>query len=187
MNVDIKEIEGYAYGAIQPSFILMFSKFFVNVNNFVVKLENLMEFLPEFYDGNRFFDSDMAVEPASPLALFVTILDTLNHYCGDQRFTPIRVLQEENSLCFALPTLSTAICRFNINLIKSLLEMTDKTNFREQAVGFLENHKRKARVFLPAGTNAGSFIAAAAEPVVYHQILLNSSKLVEAVYHKILP
>lgn len=163
MKIEIKKIDGYAYGAIQPSFILIFRDVSVTYKNVIEKLENLLELFPEFYDGNRFFDSGVAVEPASPLALFVTILDTLNHYCGDQRFTPIRVLQEENSLCFALPTLSTEMCSFNINLIKSLLEMTDKADLREQAVGFLENHKRKARVFLPAGTNAGSFIAAAAE------------------------
>jgi D-alanine-D-alanine ligase-like ATP-grasp enzyme len=163
MKAGVKQIEGYAYGAIQPSVVLTFSDYFTGARDFNKKLKQLLEYLPRFEDLQRFFDGDASIDQASTPVAFVTLLDTLNHYCGDQRFTPIRVFEEGASLCFALPTLSTAMTRFNMNAVKHLLDMVGQGTSSANVQSFLEQHKGKARPFLPAGTNAGNFIAAAAE------------------------
>jgi len=105
MKVELKQIEGYAYGAIQPSVVLTFSDYSAGARDFNNKLKQLLEYLPRFEDPQRFFDGDASIDQASSPVAIVTLLDTLNQYCGDQRFTPIRVFEEGASLCFALPTL----------------------------------------------------------------------------------
>lgn len=163
MKIKVKQIEGYAYGAIQPSYLLSFSNFSVGDQRLLGKLGGLLKRLPKFECQNRFLDGGVTISSASAPMIFVTILDTLNYYCGDQRFTPIRVFEEGASLNFALPTLSTAMSEVNIKAIKYLLGTTDETTVSRALFKFLEIHKRKTRAFLPAGTNAGNFIAAAAE------------------------
>lgn len=163
MKAGVKQIEGYAYGAIQPSVVLTFSDYLTGARDYNKKLKQLLEYLPRFEDLQRFFDGDASIDQASTPVAFVTLLDTLNHYCGDQRFTPIRVFEEGASLCFALPTLSTAMTRFNMNAVKHLLDMVGQGTSSANVQSFLEQHKGKARPFLPAGTNAGNFIAAAAQ------------------------
>jgi D-alanine-D-alanine ligase-like ATP-grasp enzyme len=163
MKVEVKEIEGYAYGAIQPSVILTFSDYSANAGIVSKKLRKLLEYLPRFEDPQRFLDGEVSIDQASSPVAFVMLLDTLNNYCGDQRFTPIRVFEEGISLCFALPTLSTAMTIFNMNSAKHLLGMIGRDTSSAQVQSFLEKHKGKTRPFLPAGTNAGSFIEAAAE------------------------
>jgi D-alanine-D-alanine ligase-like ATP-grasp enzyme len=163
MKVEVKEIEGYAYGAIQPSVILTFSDYSANAGIVSKKLRKLLEYLPRFEDPQRFLDGEVSIDQASSPVAFIMLLDTLNNYCGDQRFTPIRVFEEGISLCFALPTLSTAMTIFNMNSAKHLLGMIGRDTSSAQVQSFLEKHKGKTRPFLPAGTNAGSFIEAAAE------------------------
>ncbi|MGJ8605794.1 MAG: acetate--CoA ligase family protein [Marivita sp.] len=163
MKIDINQIEGYAYGAVQPSITLRFLEDTIDVQKHEAGFKKILDQLPRFEDDHRFFTGDEAIEHATPQALFVTILDTLNHFCGDQRFTPIRVFEEDRSQCFSLPTLSTAMSRFNMNAIQALLKLANKGALGKELAGFLEKQKRLARQFLPAGTNAGNFIAAAAE------------------------
>ena len=162
MKAEVKQIEGYAYGAIQPSVVLTFSDYSAGARDFNNKLKQLLEYLPRLEDPQRFFDVDASIDQASNPVAIVTLLDTLNQYCGDQRFTPIRVFEEGASLCFAFPTLSTAMTRFNMNAVKNLLDMVGQGTSSSNVQSFLEQHKGKARPFLPAGTNAGNFIAAAA-------------------------
>lgn len=163
MKAELKQIDGYAYGAIQPSVILTFSDYSAGTRDFNKKLKQLFEYLPCFEDPQRFFDGDASIDQASTPVAFVALLDTLNHYCGDQRFTPIRVFEESASLCFVLPTLSTAMTRFNMNAVKHLLDMVEQGTSSANVQSLLEQHKVRARPFLPAGTNAGNFIAAAAQ------------------------
>lgn len=163
MKLVINQIEGYAYGAVQPSITLRFLEDSIDEQKLEAGFKKILDKLPSFEDDHRFFAGDVAVEHTTVQALFITILDTLNHYCGDQRFTPIRVFDEDRSLCFSLPTLSTAMPRLNINAIQALLKIADKGTLSKEITGFLEKQKRLARQFLPAGTNAGNFIAAAAE------------------------
>ena len=163
MKIDIHQIEGYAYGAVQPSITLRFLEDTIDAQKHEAGFKKILDQLPRFEDDHRFFTGDEAIEHATPQALFVTILDTLNHFCGDQRFTPIRVFDEDRSQCFSLPTLSTAMSRFNMNAIQELLKIANIGTLGKELAGFLEKQKRLARQFLPAGTNAGNFIAAAAE------------------------
>jgi D-alanine-D-alanine ligase-like ATP-grasp enzyme len=163
MKVEMKQIEGYAYGAIQPSIILTFSDYSAGAENLCKKLQKPFEYLPRFDDPQRFSDSEGPIGSASAPAIFVTLLDTLNSYCGDQRFTPIRVFEEGASLCFALPTLSTAMGRSNTHVLNALVDMVGQSSSSSKVQRFLKEHKGKARPFLPGGTNAGNFIAAAAE------------------------
>ena len=163
MKVELKQIEGYAYGAIQPSIILTFSDYSAGSNNLQKKLKNLLEYLPHFDDPKRFFSGDASMDPISIPAAVVTFLDTLNHYCGDQRFTPIRVFKEDTSVVFALPTLSIAMSRFNTNALKTLLDMLGQSTSSDKVHGYVDQLKNRAQSFLPAGTNACNFIAAAAK------------------------
>ena len=163
MKIKINQIEGYAYGAIQPSITLIFFEDTIDVKKHEAGFKKILDKLPRFEDDHRFSTGDEEIEQATPRFLFVTILDTLNHFCGDQRFTPIRVFDKDRSKCFSLPTLSTEMSRFNVNAILTLQKIANKGALSKELVGFLEKQKRLARQFLPAGTNAGSFIAAAAE------------------------
>ena len=163
LKIVINQIEGYAYGAVQPSITLRFLEDTIDAHKYEAGFQKILDQLPLFEDDQRFFTGDEAIEHATPQALFVTILDTLNHFCGDQRFTPIRVFEEDRSQCFSLPTLSTAMSRFNINAILELQKIANIGTLSKEIAGFLEKQKRLARQFLPAGTNAGNFIAAAAE------------------------
>lgn len=163
LKIDVNQVEGYAYGAIQPSITLRFSDGLIDDRKLRENCNKLREQLPTFNANQRFFAGDIAFDQATAQALLVTILDTLNDYCGDQRFTPIHVFEEENSLCFSLPTLSTQMSLLNMNAIQPMLKMASNGILSKEIIGFLEKQKRLARQFLPAGTNAGSFIAAAAE------------------------
>ena len=93
MKAEVKQIEGYAYGAIQNSVILTFSDYSAGASDLNKKLKKLLEYLPRFEDPQRFFYGDASVDQASNPVAFVTLLETLNHYCADQRFTPIRCCQ----------------------------------------------------------------------------------------------
>ena len=163
MKININHIEGYAYGAVQPSVTLRFLEVTVDVQKHEAGLQKILDQLPHFEDDHRFFTGDKAIEHATPQVLLITILDTLNQFCGDQRFTPIRVFDEDRSQCFSLPTLSTAMSRFNLNAIQVMIKIANKGALSKELAGFLEKQKRLARQFLPAGTNAGNFIAAAAK------------------------
>lgn len=173
MKAEVKQIEGYAYGAIQPSVILTFSDYSAGAGDLNKKLKQLLEYLPRFEDPQRFLDGNASIDQASTPVAFVTLLDTLNHYCDDQRFTPIRVFEEGTSLCLALPTLSTAMTRLNMDTVKHLLGMIGQDTSSAQVQSFLEKQKGKTRPFLPGGTNAGNFIAAAAERKIPFKIFSN--------------
>lgn len=163
MKFNFKNIEGYVYGAIQPSTILSFHDASANDQSLLKKLETLLEYMPHVEDSNRFSFESVSLDQSSIPVIFVNILDALNHFCGDQRFTPIHVFQEDTSLSFALPTLSNSMTRFNMSAVKALLDVATRDNASAMVEDFLETHKRKTRPFLPSGTNAGNFIAAAAE------------------------
>jgi D-alanine-D-alanine ligase-like ATP-grasp enzyme len=163
MKVKVKHIEGYAYGAIQPSAVISFSDFTSEADKLATQLSNLIEGLPTSEDTQRFFGDDSLFEQNTFPALFVTIIDILNRHCGDQRFTPIKVFQEGGSICFAVPTLSPAMISANSRAVQSLLPKFIKGMRHEQLLKFIDELRQRGRDFLPSGTNAGSFIAAAAE------------------------
>ncbi|WP_223426609.1 acetate--CoA ligase family protein [Tateyamaria pelophila] len=163
MKIEIQKINGYAYGAIQSSLVMRFSNASSESDTISKTLKKLQESLPVFQDGNRFSTDGLVVNLNAASALYVTVIDILNHHCGDQRFTPIKVFEDGDSLCFALPTLSPAMSVFNINAVQLLLSKLRKGLKYENIIEFEEDLKKQARGFLSAGTNAGNFIAAAAE------------------------
>jgi len=163
MKVEYEQIDGYAYGAIQPSLLMRFSDIPPVSSILTTQLAKLQNGLPSFEDGKRFSVDGLALDEAAAPLLFATIIDSLNHHCGDQRFTSIKAFKEMDALCFALPTLSAAMSVFNINAVSSLLARLSQGEPSEDTLGFAEGQKRQTRRFLPSGTNAGNFIAAAAE------------------------
>ena len=163
MKIGIQRIEGYAYGTIQPSLIFRFSDLPSGQNNIPKQVAQLYESLPRFDDDNRFLQGGSASKLAKTPAALITALDTLNHYSGDIRFTPIQVFEEGKSLCFAVPTLSTAMTNFNFKNITHLLSMMGKGLKSDEISSLLADNKAKARAFLPRGTNAIGFILAASK------------------------
>ena len=163
MQVEVKHIEGYAFGAIQPSAVIAFSDFTSEVDKLATQLSNLIDGLPTLEDTQRFFGDDSLFQQNSAPALFVTIIDILNRHCGDLRFSPIKVFREDGSICFAVPTLSPAMITANSQAVHLLMPKFIKGLTHEQLMKFMDNLKKRGRGFLPGGTNAGSFIAAAAE------------------------
>jgi D-alanine-D-alanine ligase-like ATP-grasp enzyme len=163
MKIERQQIKGYAYGAIQPSLILRFSDAPSVTDILTIRLAELRESLPSFKDDNRFSADSLLVDLDTAPAIYVIIIDILNHHCGDQRFTPIKLFEEGGALCFAIPTLSPAMSIFNANALQPLLSNMGRCMIHEDIIEFADKQKKQARRFLPAGTNAGNFIAAAAE------------------------
>tara|TARA_B100001093_G_scaffold519347_1_gene607912 strand:- start:1914 stop:3518 length:1605 start_codon:yes stop_codon:yes gene_type:complete len=163
MKIGIQRIEGYAYGAIQPSIIFRFSDLPSGKNNASKQLAQLCESLPRFDDDNRFAHSGLATSLAEAPATLITILDNLNHYSGDSRFTPIQVFEEGKSLCFAIPTLSPTMTNFNFKSITHFLSMMGKGLQGDEISSLLAENKAKVRAFLPRGTNAIGLILAASK------------------------
>jgi len=163
MKVEVKHIEGYAFGAIQPSAVIAFSDFTSEVDKLATQLSNLIDGLPTLEDTQRFFGDDSLFQQNSAPALFVTIIDILNRHCGDLRFSPIKVFREDGSICFAVPTLSPAMITANSQAVHLLMPKFIKGMTNEQLMKFMDDLKKRGRGFLPGGTNAGNFIAAAAE------------------------
>ena len=163
MQIKIKYLEGYAYGAIQPSAVLSFSNLTSNIDQITTQLANLKVGLPAFEDPQRFSGETSLIEQNEDPALFVTIIDILNRHCGDQRFTPIKAFEEDGVICFAMPTLSSQMITANVRTVQPLLQKLAKSMSHEQLSKALDELKKRMRPFLPSGTNAGKFIAAAAE------------------------
>lgn len=174
MKIETQNVEGYVYGAIQPSLVLRFTDIPPVSGILTRQLANLKNGLRFFHDDHRFSAEGFAVGANTSPALFVTIIDMLNNYCGDQRFTPIKVFEDNDALCFALPTLSPAMSVFNLNAVYSFLSNQNKTGSSEHTTAFAEKQKQQARLFLPGGTNAGNFIAAAAERKIPFKIFSRS-------------
>ena len=163
MKLDIKQLEGYAYGAVQPSITIRFHGDTGEEENLTAGLKNIYEKIPRFEDENRFSTNDQDLNQHEAQALCVTILDTLNHYFGDKRFSPIQIFQDDKALCFSLPTLSTEMSRFNMSLLQTLLKIVSEPGPKNQIIDLLETQKTLVRKLFPSGTNAGNFLVAAAK------------------------
>lgn len=163
MKLTLQPIDGYAFGAVQSSVIVRFEDFQSPAGDTARILRQCLALVPGGSEPNRFKASNVALNLSAAPVLLVSILDNLNKYCGDQRFTPIYVFQDGKALCFALPTLSPRMCAFNLNYLQKTLRTTEAPLTPETSKKKLEVQKAKARPYLPSGTNAGNFITAAAE------------------------
>ena len=173
MQIKVKHLEGYAYGAIQPSAVLSFSNLTSNIDQITTQLANLKVGLPAFEGAQRFSGETSLIEQNEGPALFVTLIDILNRHCGDQRFTPIKAFEEDGVICFAVPTLSPQMITANTRAVHLLLQKLAKGMSHEQLSKTLDGLKKRMRPFLPGGTNAGNFIAAAAERKIPFKIFSN--------------
>lgn len=162
MKFEVKNVNGYAYGAIQPSVLIYISGLTSDMGEQLKHLTKLKDSLPLFDDPTRFSGPAELCNQKTAPALFVTIIDFLNRYCGDQRFTAIKVFREGNSICFSVPTLSTALITENVVGVSSLLSKSNNSASPPELLKYLEILKKRNRGLLPDGTNAGNFITAAA-------------------------
>lgn len=163
MQLTVKHIEGYAYGAIQTTAVIYVSNVEADTSSYVSQLAKLKEALPTFEDPMRFSGDPSLFDQSTAPALFVTIIDILNNYCGDQRFTPINVFKEDSSICFAMPTLAPLMVNAHLNAIDGFMKKLAKGMKAKELYNAIDSLKKQMRILLPAGTNAGNFIAAAAK------------------------
>lgn len=163
MNIQSQKIEGYAYGAIQPSLVLRFQDALIDTDAVAAVLGQILETPPLSPEPIDMVGRDLDVDPTAWTTRFVTLVDALNRLCGDQRFTPIQVFKQGQWLCFAIPTLSSDLSLLNSSAIPALVSNVGAGISRQHVSAFVQAQKQRARGFLPLGTNAGNLIAAAAE------------------------
>lgn len=174
MQIKLKHLEGYAFGAIQPTVVFSFSNLTTQSDQIIAQLVKLKADLPLFYDPEPFKGDISLIKKNEGPALFITIVDTLKQHCGDQRFTLIRVFEDDGETCFAVPTLSLKLVSAISRVVQSLLENLAKGMTDEQLSKSLNELRQRMRPFLPSGTNAGNFITAAAERKIPFKIFSNS-------------
>ena len=161
MQLEIQKITGYAYGAIQPQLFLRF-KDIKTQSSFWEYIKRIKDLLPHEENYGQFKFGSGVDTMAAPVEL-VSTLDVFNFYCGDLRLTPIKVFIEDEFLCFSIPTLSPDMAKYNLEFISKIL-MSPEDIFHKYNIGKeIEKQKDNMKLWLPAGTNAKRFIAAAAE------------------------
>lgn len=168
MNLNLRAIDGYVYGAIQPTAELQFSSTDSYPAHLVTGCAQLVKDLiaqgdPGPDDMEGFDDSHMP-------ALMCRALDLLNRLSGDQRFTPITSLSRETYL---LPTLSLGLTRQNLQLMGQVLNKTRGTVTPDVLRDMVAHAKKVSFRYLPGGTNPSNFIAAAGARKVPMKILSN--------------
>ena len=169
MKIETRLVKGYALGFVQPCLLAEFDAGWDIVSP---PIDALFE---------RVFDRFSTALGECPDALgledelrqtsvgrFVILADRLNQDCGDQRFSDIQKVAhspggESSFLTLALPTLAPRMVRENLaKLIKYIGEVASggATPDWEE---FCKLRAERCRAYLPGGTNAGNFIAAAAK------------------------
>jgi len=174
MDIKFQAIDGYAYGAIQPSILLRFSASNDVSAQLVANLELFLNYLPAVDKTPPFEGSAVQVDAATAASLTLRLLNGLNSYCGDQRFTPIKVFEEDDQLVYALPTLSPMMSRHNVEAVSQFLKETQNDFSKADVEAFADKLKATCRRFLPSGTNAANFIAVAAERRIPFKIFSSS-------------
>ncbi len=162
MQIRLQQIEGYAYGALQPSIIIRFSEIQTPSNEFKNQLKLIHSYIPNNECNDQFLETTEIRRSESFAKFFVAIIDAINYFCGDQRYTPITIFRENGALCFALPTLSLNMIAFNINNLANFLSRSKLYISKKDTQKLITQLKSATRPFLPSGTNAGNFLAAAA-------------------------
>lgn len=114
-------------------------------------------------DLDMFSSTADAFDIQSAPARMMTLLDMIQRHCGDQRFTPVKVFGDGEFLCFAYPCLIPQVARANLKALCNLIDIAKQPIQGAAALEFTQAVKNKARAYLPAGSNAISFISAAAK------------------------
>lgn len=164
MHINLRLISGFAYGARQPSIVVSINHAASQISpDLVGKLDTLNLGLSELVDTEIRTDEPPPDEHSAAVVRFMTVLDLLNLYCGDKRFTPMVEFSEEDAICCALPTLSTAMSLHNLNALQKFLENRTENLTAANIIDFAKSQKSKTEKYLPIGTNSINLIAAAAQ------------------------
>jgi cyanophycin synthetase len=164
VQLNIRLIEGYAFGAIQPSAIITVK---IDSAGNLKALEKILveiaKALPEHRVEFKKIADHFDLSKIPEVRIFFDVLDRLNKFCGDQRFTPITTYNKDDSLVFVIPTLSPHMVKENIIALQKFSFGVSGHIDKSKLDDFVSNQKKQCRKYLPGGTNAGSFIEAAAE------------------------
>ncbi|MCP9482667.1 ATP-grasp domain-containing protein [Shimia sp. CNT1-13L.2] len=169
MKIKTRVVRGYAYGFPQPCLLVAFDekwregslavdRLFEHVSSTSSRHVSMFALDPGYHDELQ----------QTSAGRFTLLLDQLNTSCGDQRFSSIRstqpwAVEEEVFFCLAVPSLAPMLVRENI---EALVAFASELRGNDETLdwdAFCSRRATRARAFLPGGTNAGNFIAAAVE------------------------
>lgn len=177
MQLNIKFIEGYAFGAVQPSVLITVKIDSVgNLRNLGKILIEIGRALPEHIVEFKKIPCDFDFSKTPEVKIFFDVLDRLNKFCGDQRFSSIATYNKDGNFVFVIPTLSPHMVKENIIALQKFSHGVSGHIDKSKLDEFIFNQKKQCRRYLPGGTNAGSFIEAAAERKIPFRIF--NSKMV---------
>lgn len=101
----------------------------------------------------------------------VTLLDQINKFSGDYRFTDVKSIESNSTNGFVLPTLAPNLAEYNLRALLKLIRLP-ATKITDQTIHAFRKELREAGArFLPQGTNNIQFIKAAAEKKIPFKIL----------------
>ena len=168
MKLNLRAIDGYAYGAIQPSAELYVPDKATHPQHLITGCTELVNNLVarEGFDLQARAEIDLSNFPA----LMCRALDLVNQFSGDQRFTPIQTLAPDRYL---IPTLSPGLTLQNLSLVGQLLNKARGSVTSETVDELIKHAKYLSWRFLPGGTNSRNFIAAAADRRIPTKLLSN--------------
>ncbi|MCP9482661.1 hypothetical protein NNA36_11880 [Shimia sp. CNT1-13L.2] len=163
MHIKTHIFKGYVFGAIQPSLLLRFPANHGPSSRLCAAMDVVGESLGIDAGPDQFHPTETGFDKLSGPACIVAMLDMFQQHCGDQRLTPIRVFPVSDSVSFVYPSLVPDVARANLTVLAKMLEGARASLSKDSVNAHAMAMKIKARPFLPSGTNAISFIAAAAK------------------------
>lgn len=172
MKVRFQALQGYAYGAIQPSVVLRFPRDFDAKGGDFRFLASIVKSLGVHCGTVQFEKLGRLNDIPSTPSKYARLIAGLNAIFGDKAFTPIKVFFEGNELAFALPTLSTDLVWHNMAFVSKLMRESPRASAQLDVDSLVDNLKTAHRHYLPGGTNALPFIMAAAERCLPFKVLM---------------
>lgn len=172
MKINIQKFNGYVYGSIQPSARLTFSKDGSHkiLSKYIELLEEKLALpAPKSGENKEFhFLSDN-----TSLQRLVILIDKINTFSGDFRFTSIKEIDKGGNIIFILPTLAPGLIAFNLKELIELMKLPISKITEENILAFKQKARRAGQHLLPQGTNNVQFIRAAAEKHIPFTIFSN--------------
>lgn len=168
MKINFRRINGYVYGALQHSVALTIdtSETFSAVERDI--LERLFAQVRDATDGS---DLPSPAGDEDGYGKLSCVIDYLNRYSGDQRFTDIRRVDSAQSVTFYIPTISAGLVLNSIEGLFKRFKQADTPPADLHLDEIAQACKASGRKNLPAGTNAANFISVAARRHVPFRIL----------------
>ena len=163
MNITFQPLSGYAYGAIQPSIGISFSAPFHVSTKLRLSLEVLCDQAAALRRSGSNSPNDADTGSDLLPDLIVRTTDHLSALAGDQRFTATTWMKEGESLQCVIPTLSPTLITWLVRTVLNEIGKRSEALSKHDCQQFIAFLTKKARPYLPAGTNASSLIQSAAE------------------------